>query len=596
MYKAYLDNTLFWDQDSDDQGNAILSGNLILEANKAGSLTVQVPPSNALYNAFDKFDYIDLYRDDVLFWSGREYSESKDFETINTETAEGLLAVLNDTICRPFTHQGNLRQLVENIISSHNTQVEAAKQITVRYIGLTDNNVYRQYTEYETSWKRLADLIEVYGGSMTVKKIEGILTLDWINSYSAETEQTINFGSNLLDIVQYSETADIATVILPLGAEIEEEDGRRRRLTIASVNDGSDVIEDAAAIAEFGRIVKIVMWDDVTLPGNLKAKARAWLDDAKYSKMTINVTAVDLANAGEQVSHFELGKSVRVVSEAHGIDHLFHIERMELNLLDPTQDQLTLGAAVDGYVGKTQRMTSEYYDLIKKVYADYAPNTKVQEVISIIEQHETEIEQNAEAIALRATKTELQQAVTQIGNDIQSAETRITAAYQSEIRLAADEITSQVSQDLEEFGELVESRYSTIEQTANQISAAVASERSTASGQIDLLRTQLEQTENSLRAEITENEQLLSYFELKNDGFYIGSGLSTVKLRETATTVQFVEATTGAVLAEFNTDGLVAKKVAAHDQLSLAGQWAIRKGDTAPGYSEYYNMDIVWIG
>ena len=77
-------------------------------------------------------------------------------------------------------------------------------------------------------------------------------------------------GRILLDLTQQIKGEDVATVVIPLGARMSEVDENyqgtdsEERLTIAGVNDGRDYLEDEEAVALYGRIVKVVIHEDVT--------------------------------------------------------------------------------------------------------------------------------------------------------------------------------------------------------------------------------------------------------------------------------------------------------------------------------------------
>ena len=145
--------------------------------------------------------------------------------------------------------------------------------------------------------------------------------------------------------------ADISTVIIPLGAKLKDEEGKdtEKRLTIESYNGGVDFIQDSDAIAQFGTIVKTVIFDDVTDAGNLKAKGQAHLSDSVKQWETIELTAADLSTVGQDITSFHLGTQVRVTSNPHGLNQLFRVSKLSIKLLDPAENKLTLGKTVPAF-------------------------------------------------------------------------------------------------------------------------------------------------------------------------------------------------------------------------------------------------------
>lgn len=79
-----------------------------------------------------------------------------------------------------------------------------------------------------------------------------------------------------MTIEQEKDPTQVVPRIIPLGAKFEDSD---ERLTIASVNDGVDYIDDVEAIETFGLVAKAVTWDDVNYPDILMRKAKEYQAD-----------------------------------------------------------------------------------------------------------------------------------------------------------------------------------------------------------------------------------------------------------------------------------------------------------------------------
>jgi len=406
MYKAYLNNRLFFDSSGPDETLTATSFQVTLEAGGAGSCSFTVPPTNAEYDNFHKLaDYVDVYRDSELIFSGRVYDESKNFNLMQSISCEGLLAILNDTVFRPINFNGTLLELVTQLINNHNSQVPADKQVTIGTIEPEDEYIYRAFESYETTMTRLDDLVEAYGGYLSVVKSNGALIFNWVEEIEDENEQTIDFGENLLDLKQDSNASDVITVLIPLGAEIEDDDGNKTRVDIKSVNNNTDFIANSEALTEFGRIVGVMIWDDVTTPAALLTKGTSYLNDISANKVTIQAAAVDLANAGYDVDNFEVGKTVKVTSAAHGLsEEWFDVVSMTIDMLDPTKNKLSLGHKKNGYVGRTQKAISSLGRNVESINKNYANNFAIQQSLS---QQMTAIEQNAASIILKASQTEV---------------------------------------------------------------------------------------------------------------------------------------------------------------------------------------------
>lgn len=420
MYKAYLNNQIFFDTNSDLKELSLISADLYREVGTAGTFTFKISPYNAQYSSVQNIaDYVDVYRDNTLLFSGRVYSIEGEFNTVLKVTCEGLFALFNDSVIRPFTFNDTVAALITELISQHNAQVGADKQITVGTIGIAEssNIVYRAYEDYTSTMQRLLDLQDTFGGYMSVDKVNGALVFNWAAAITDEASQRIDFGANLLDVTQTEDASQIVTVLVPLGAEIEEENGLRRRINLLDVQEyyqqGIDYIENASAIAEYGRIVGTYTWDDVTVPEHLVGKATEYLNSVSARTVSINVRAVDLAAINTSVDAFEVGTRIFVKSDAHGLNQYFNCLVQELNLVDPTSDELVLGTTQYGYIGRQNKIINKLEATQNTIIANYAINSEVagleNEVNNLtqqVTQNTTEIEQNANEINLRATTTD----------------------------------------------------------------------------------------------------------------------------------------------------------------------------------------------
>lgn len=404
-YSATLNGDVFFSTDSIDQALGLGSASLELKAGSAGLFTFTVLPNNVKYDQFHLLtDYVDVYRNEKLIFSGRVSSVKQSFNLTMKIEAQGLLTVLNDSIFRPITHEGTLYQLLNLIISSHNTQVETDKQITLGTVQIPDAACYREYENYESSYSRLSDLVDSFGGYLSIRKESNGLYLDWTRP-TAQCSQTIDFGENLIDVEKNSNTDDYISVLIPLGAQIEDEDtGVRSRVTIESVNSGKDYIYLPNVDH---KVVAVKMWDDVTEPSNLLRKGQEWLELQGILKTTIELTAIDLANVGYNVGHFKIGMTIGVTSAPHNLDGTpFECVTLSLNLLDPSDDQLSLGGVVEGFTIKAQKEALLNTRIIEKIDSNYTTNKRLNEIKTLLSQDIQEsytlIEQNADNINILA--------------------------------------------------------------------------------------------------------------------------------------------------------------------------------------------------
>lgn len=364
-YSARLNGTTFFDTTQLSNNNYLLTSAVLdMSVNSSGTFTFTIPSVNPACTSFARLiDYVDVYRDNDLIFAGRVFSVAELFDNSREIVCEGLMAMLGDSVYRPTTYSGTLKNLFRAIIVSHNNQVDSVKRFAVGNLTIDDQNVYREFELYETSLTRLRDLVETYGGYLMIRKLSNATYIDWLKEYTSTSTQTIEFKSNILDLTKEEDSAGLCTVVIPLGGV--QEDGTR--LTIKSVNGGKDYWElPEPLISDYGRIVKTVIFDDIESDAQLlMARGQLWMTNTLLVKATINVTAVDLADAGYSVQNFKIGQKIVVNSAPNGIVNTeFDIQTQQLDLLHPSQNKLVLGTKSAGYIDIQRRDRSQMESLI----------------------------------------------------------------------------------------------------------------------------------------------------------------------------------------------------------------------------------------
>lgn len=351
MYRVLCDGLPIYDLR--DENLVLIDPKLDLEVNKAGAFSFKMPPQHPQYELPQKMlSCIQVFQDDEEVFNGRITECKIDFYNRKHFTCEGQLAYLNDSIQRPAEyHDMTVRGYLESLIASHNEQVKKDRQFKVGIVTVTDNNdsLYR-YTNYNSTMKEIKeDLVDDLGGYLRVRNVNGTAYLDYISDYDNVSTQSIEFGENLLDFSRNTDVSDIATVFIPLGAKLEESPiaALEQRLTIESVNNGSDSLVNLDAVKKFGYITKTITWDEVTTPKMLLYKANKYIADYRWDNMTLEVSAVDMHWTDADVEQFKLGDKIRTHSSLHGLDRYFPLSKMSIQLNNLSSSKFTLGTVVN---------------------------------------------------------------------------------------------------------------------------------------------------------------------------------------------------------------------------------------------------------
>lgn len=375
MIQVYADNTLVYDSRLEDY--SLLGLSVTTGLNKGGTAEIVMPPRHPAYNIFSSYKtVVTVYRDGLLLFRGRSLYPADDFFNRRTITCEGERCFLRDGVLRaPYVYQDGPAAIFTDIIALYNAQVDAFKRFKVGTVTVTDPNNYIRL-ENETT-EQTADaidkLVERCGGYIVFTTNDaGERVINWYESLGYQSRQVIEFGENLMDFARTSDNPDLATVIIPYGAKDE---ATGQRLTIESVNDGQDFIQDYDAIAQRGTIVKPVYWDDITDPMNLLAKAQQYLASSKMMITSLELTAVDLSDIDKSIDTFQVGDTIQVRSIPHGVNDTFLLTERTYDLLNPANSKVVLGKDTASLTGADaagdKRSTTELQRVEQSVRASF---------------------------------------------------------------------------------------------------------------------------------------------------------------------------------------------------------------------------------
>ena len=346
-----------------------------LALNKTGSLTFYIAPNHPYYDKVKKHtSEITLYQDNKILFRGRVLNDEIDFDNIKSVECEGELAYFLDSIQRgkEYHLEGGSDNVIESYLKSivdiHNSQVDDRKKFTVGNVTVTDSNNYLyKISNYEDTLTTINDkLINVYGGYVQIRHEGNTRYLDYLSTVTNVSNQTIEFGKNIIDMTKHISGEDIYTALIPLGATIDSDNGYENRLKISSLansTDGTivkkdDYIYDSEAIAKWGWIWKVEKWDDVTVDTNLLSKAKSELKSAIDAMLTIEMTAIDLHLLNVDIDMINVGDKIRCISQPHNLDTDLVVNSITIDIDNPANTTIKL-TTLDGKPIADKSITSD---------------------------------------------------------------------------------------------------------------------------------------------------------------------------------------------------------------------------------------------
>lgn len=369
MYTIYAVNsgTQYMLHSPTDDAYKLINPVLKLELNKTGTLAFDIDMTHPNKAQVKKMESeIVVYDGDTKLWTGRPIESSLNFYNTETVTCEGILGYLLDTQMPPFVNQDGIRSFLTTLLNNHNTRVGASskKAIQLGDVTVTDDNdyIYRESTNYNSTLDLINEkLVNSLGGYIFINERAGVRYLDYLAT-AIESEQTVTFGENLIDMTRYIKADELCTAVIPLGADYEVTTGSGEQETTETKTldlktyqatnyhpSGADYVYDPTAVATYGYVYKVVEFKNVTLQANLYTKALEYLQSAYSLTNSIELTAVDLSLIDSSLDSFKLGDFVTVTSTPHSLTAEYMVDSITYDLATPSKSSLSLGGTAATY-------------------------------------------------------------------------------------------------------------------------------------------------------------------------------------------------------------------------------------------------------
>ena len=385
MYQIVCDNYVLHDALMNEL--KVIGAKCSLEVNKTGSLTFQIASTHPYYDKINKHtSEIKLYQDDRVLFCGRVLNDEITFDNIKNVECEGELSYFLDTIQRGKEYhleggtENVIKTYLKDIVAIHNSQVGDAKKFSVGLVNITDpNNYLYKISNYEDTLTVLTDkLLNSYGGYLMVRREDGVRYLDYVNELTNVSNQTIEFGKNIIDMTRYIKGEDIYTALIPLGATNETTDSNsdtyENRMTISSITNSTDgtivkkddYIYDSEAVKKWGWIWKVQKWDDVTVASNLLTKAKEELKNSIDATLTLDMTAIDLHLLNVDIDRINVGDRIQCISLPHNLNTILIVKSIDIDIDSPENTQIKL-VSPTGKIKSDNTITSNNKDNEKNI-------------------------------------------------------------------------------------------------------------------------------------------------------------------------------------------------------------------------------------
>ena len=196
---------------------------------------------------------------------------------------------------------------------------------------------------FGTTWDILqSELTDVYGGYLVVRYSDDGKTryLDYLADVAESNTQTVEFGVNMLDLNNYVKADDIVTRVIAVGCQ------KKGWWIFKSTKTIQETANDRAAQSVYGIITRVIVIDG-------KSITRQKLLDAANEELSKNlryldgmeISAVDLRDAGIDTERLGWMKKTHILSKPHGLDTWLVLTKVVEPLDAPDKKKFTFGTS-----------------------------------------------------------------------------------------------------------------------------------------------------------------------------------------------------------------------------------------------------------
>lgn len=343
-------------------GNKLLSGVIEEELNAVALFEFKLTINNSYFRQFEELrSYVTVIdeRTNQVKFTGRVQKSTVTMvangQLSQNVTVENQLAYLHDTTQEYLkTSLLSVREYLQQIINTHNRQCEPYKRFILRRVTVNTNSerIYRSIGYDKTSATIKDKLLDRLGGYLVFEEVAGRLYLDYLASYGRQSQTPIQVSQNLKEASKEVIPDDLASVIVPLGAEVEESDPQveskehdfsKERVTIRSVNQGSLSISDPALVKRFGHIRKEVIFPDAKTPSHILNQGRRYLRLQRMLLIAWGVTVIELGLIDPRYEIFAVGNYHQVYHQLLSPQETLQIIAKKTDVINPQKTELKIG-------------------------------------------------------------------------------------------------------------------------------------------------------------------------------------------------------------------------------------------------------------
>ncbi len=321
---------------------AAMAGTLQEGLNAVSVFSFTLPPKHPYLDGMEgRNGLVKLYDDDNVLFIGDIVNRKENFDCTTEIECQDALGWLNDVVFVKPTFSGAIENYWAYLLGRYNQEASEWRKINVGAVTVQGNISINHGTEFLTIFDLVSELTKLSGGYVSVRYEGEEIFLDYLAQANTESDQSILFGTNLINLEDFVSEEQIFSRIYPRG-----KDG----LDISSVNDGLTYLTNGITESMFG-IVAVTVDFDTESATELKALGQAYLEANGLASRTLTLTAFDLSLVDKKYTEIKVGNIIPVISPLHGINTKMQVNAKTTDIVTPENSVFTLGLILNTISG-----------------------------------------------------------------------------------------------------------------------------------------------------------------------------------------------------------------------------------------------------
>lgn len=321
---------------------AAIAGTLQEGLNAVSVFSFTLPPKHLYFDSIEgRNGLVKLYDDDNVLFIGDIVNRKESFDRTTEIECQDALGWLNDVVFVKPTFNGAIENYWAYLLGRYNQEASEWRKINIGTVTVQGNISISHDTEFLTIFDLVSELTKLSGGYVSVRYEGEEIFLDYLAQANTESDQSILFGTNLINLEDFVSEEQIFSRIYPRG-----KDG----LDISSVNDGLAYLTNGITESMFG-IVAVTVDFDTESATELKALGQAYLEANGLASRTLTLTAFDLSLVDKNYTEIKVGNIIPVISPLHGINTKMQVNAKTTDIVIPENSTFTLGLILNTISG-----------------------------------------------------------------------------------------------------------------------------------------------------------------------------------------------------------------------------------------------------